>query len=336
MVDFILALVFLFLAFIFLELEKGYKILPLDELRFRAKHNNPVYDLIYRVNTFNKALDYTLWFLITLSATLGVVLFNKIAPFWIGLIAVALFLFILFIWLPNRKLNKTSIFFIKNFTPLLIKFLNISYPLFGRLKLNKERSIHYQNSVFEFGDLKKFYKNLSHKDDIRITNDELKILINFTKLFTKSVSEVGQNYSKLTKIKVSDPISPVVLDELYKSKQDFILVLDKQKKVVGYLDIKNVDIRKEGRVEDYIQTDLNYLSEEDSLIEVFLAYQKTGSLVYLIVDDNQKTVGLINVKDVIDLILKNKNLVNDFNYSSIDEVSKKYLNTEINPSDKIE
>ncbi len=330
MIDFILALLFLLLTFILLELEKAYKVLPIDELRFRAKQNDSIYDLIYRVNVFNKSLDYTLWFLIAIFSALSVVLFNKLAPFLIGLIAVALFVFVLFIWLPNKKLNKVSIFFVKLFTPLLIKFLNLSYPLFSKLKLNKERTIAYPNSVFEFSDLKNFFKNLANQEDVRMTNDEIKVLINFTKLFTKFITEVGQKWSKLKKIKASDPIGPVVLDELYKSKQDFIPVQDSNKKVVGYLDMRNLNISKDGKVEDYMQADLSYLNEEDSLIEVFLAYQKTGSPVFLIIDDNQKNVGLITVKDIINLILKNKNLINEFNYSSIDDVSKKYLDTETN------
>lgn len=336
MLDFIIALLFLGLTFSFIEIDKAYHLLPIEEIKFRVRNNDRIYTLIYQVNSFQGLSKVLVWVLIVVSSSISLILFDKSTPLIISFLAIVLFIFYLFIWLPNKNSTKIGNFFVRLYSPAIIKILNFSYPLLGRIKFLTKQKSSYKHQVFDFYDLKEFLKQLGKSEDVRINRDEAKILQNLTNFFTKPVSDYSIPWSKVKKIKSEDPFSPIILDELYKSKQSFIPVIDQNKTPIGMLDIKNLNLKKEGKVKDYMSQDLFFLNEEDGLIEIFLAFQKTLSRVFLIVDQSEKISGLISLDMAVDVLLQNKHLVNDFNYSSLANVSQKYLPKEETIDDKIE
>src|SRR6266446_6595999 len=123
MVPFIFALLLVSLALLMLTLEKTYFYVPYKELKRQAAHGDQLAATLYRAAAYDSELKLLLWLLTGLCASAGIVLFARVAPPLLGFTAVALVVWLGFVWLPRTRLTLTGARLAEWCTPALVEML---------------------------------------------------------------------------------------------------------------------------------------------------------------------------------------------------------------------
>src|SRR5579862_2806792 len=129
MITFIVALLLIGLALVTLLLLKVYAYLPLKELKRQAAHEDAVATALYRAAAYGRTLQLTLWLIIGLATAGGFLLFDRLAPPILGFSAVALTLWVAFLWLPRSRLTGVEAQAAVLVTPLVVWLLRALHPL---------------------------------------------------------------------------------------------------------------------------------------------------------------------------------------------------------------
>ncbi len=99
----------------------------------------------------------------------------------------------------------------------------------------------------------------------------------------------------------SDTIGPVLIDELHKNGQGYMLVRESAKgDFVGLLAFKRLNLKSTGQVKNVMDKEIYYLHADDSLAQALHAFFTTNCPLFVVVDSAGDYVGIIT----IDIILR--------------------------------
>lgn len=298
MADYIYSIILLIISLISIELKKSYQALPKAELRKRARADDQLASKIYSAVAYEQSLEILLWLIIIICSAGSIFFFYRVAPLWFGFIAVVLFLAIAFAWLPKRRMDSISQKLAVYITPLIVWLLNYLHPIFKNIikyKPNNHTGLYDKQDLIKLIDLQK------NQTDSKIAKEDLDLIKNGLKLADKTVGNYCISWSKIHHTLAHEAAGPILLDELHKSGQLYIPVLEdnQTKKVIGMINTGAIDIAKAGLVKDLMDNSVHYLNEDDSLLTAIKAITLTGSPVFVVLDKKQQPVGLITIKDII-------------------------------------
>ena len=102
---------------------------------------------------------------------------------------------------------------------------------------------------------------------------------------------------------IKDAISKIKSEYDDKETLDICFITDKSKKLMGYIELKDLIINNENKVVgDIMNTDIKYvntLTDQEEVAKIIKEYDLTSIAV---VDSEQKLVGIITIDDIIDII----------------------------------
>jgi len=302
MITFAFALLLAALALCIVVLEKTYFYLPIKELkRQAARHEEPAATL-FRAAAYGIDLKVLLWILIGLCAAGSFVLFERIAPDFLGFLAVVLILWFGFLWLPRTRLTGVGAQLAVWCTPVVVELLRWWHPV-GRY-LSRFVARHHvgeHTGLYEKEDLFDLLDRQRHQSDNRITDDELTRMRSVLQFGEYRVGDITIPRKEVRAVAVDEPISPVLVDELHHSGHVRFPVYDgKPSNVVGTLPLEVVaDIKHKGVVRDYYDEHLAFVHENDSLEQALRAFYETRQHLFIVINNADHYVGIVTLSDVL-------------------------------------
>ena len=145
--------------------------------------------------------------------------------------------------------------------------------------------------------------------------------------FDKKVSEVMTPRTVIDFIKKSEFLGPLVLDELHLLGHSRLPVIDGDlDHVVGVLhlrDLLSLDDKKSTTAEKAMENKVYYIREDDSLEHALAGFIKTRHHLFVVINKNRETVGLVTLEDVMEALIGRRIVDEDDVYEDLRAVAEK-------------
>lgn len=153
-------------------------------------------------------------------------------------------------------------------------------------------------------------ENVISTDKDILSAEQKRLVLNGLKFYQKTAKQVMIKRSDIMTVKGSEVMGPLTLDKLYKSKQDFALVIGKNiDEVKGVLSLQELltveaDSDTTKTAIKMAKTPPYYISQELTLGESLdeMLENKTDTLI--VTDKNQNTTGLITIEILLGALVK--------------------------------
>jgi CBS domain containing-hemolysin-like protein len=300
--DFFLAVILLVLALVGVVARKTYFFLPIHELKRRAEKHDHVAETLYRAAAYGNSLKTMLWLYIGVTTAGSIILLARELPIWVSLLIVGPLLWAAFSWLPATRLTGPGVRLTTMITPPVVWLLNYLHPLLGRgADLVESRYvIPIHTRIFEKEDLLRLVERQQHQPDSRISEEELEIVRHALTFDEQAVGDILTSRKKLKTVMADDTLGPVLIDELHKGGQQYVLVREKAKgPVIGTLNFSTLGIKSTGKVRDVMDDTVYYVHENDTLSEALHAFFVTNHPMFVVVNSFEEFVGIITVETIL-------------------------------------
>lgn len=300
------AIILLLLAIAGVVVRKTYYYLPVRELKRRAAHGDELASQLYRAVAYESSLRALLWLYIGLMTAGSLVLLARILPIWASLLVVGPILWAAFSWLPASRMTKVGARLTIMVTPIITFILNYLHPILSRSTdaVQKHTTINDHTGLYERDDLIKLIEQQEWQKDSRFSVEELEIAKRALSFDEYKVADIVIPRKKIKTVLENDTIGPILIDELHKSGQDYVLVKDKKGgTVTGTLEFKRLGINSEGKVADHMNDKVYYIHEDDSLSQALHAFFATNHALFIVVNSFEEYIGIVSVEKILEQLL---------------------------------
>lgn len=126
----------------------------------------------------------------------------------------------------------------------------------------------------------------------------------------KKVSEIMTPKSVIDFIKHSEFLGPLVLDELHALGHSRLPVIAEDlDHIVGVLhlrDLLSLDVKRSATAEKAMEPKVFYIREDDTLEHALAAFIKNRHHLFIVINKNRETVGLLTLEDVMEVMIGRK------------------------------
>lgn len=303
MLLFLSALGCLAIMFLAIILKKSYSYLPTRELQRKATAADPYATVFWRAVAYGESLQVLLWLVIGLSAAGGVILLSQVAPAFLGLMAVALLIWLAFAWLPNSKLTPFGVRLALWCTPAVVWVLRkVNAPLTRIADVFLRRyPADTHTGVYEREDLIDIIDRQKKQSDSRLKEAQLERLERALKFDDRKVRDIVVPRKTVVTINIDESIGPVLLDELHASKHNqFPVYEDKATNIVGTVLLRDLAAaRAGGKVASHVAKQVFYIHEGDDLVSALEAFHATKASMLMVVNGFEEYIGILTLNDVL-------------------------------------
>ncbi|HSW85300.1 MAG TPA: CBS domain-containing protein [Candidatus Saccharimonadales bacterium] len=339
MTNIILAIVFLLLALLGIVVRKTYYYLPARELKRRASKQDRIASQLYRAVAYGSSLRTMLWLYIGLTSAASLILLARLLPIWISLLIVGPLLWIAFSLIPATRSTKFGIRLTMFLTPFVAWLLNYLHPILSRGSeaVAKRVNVKEHTGMFERQDLIELVEQQGRQRDNRLTDEELEIVRRALKFDDYKVSQIMTPRKSVKFVLASDTVGPILIDEIHKSGQAYVLVRKTNKgEFVGSLWLQKLSLGSHGQVSDIMDPVLYYLHENDALGQALHAFFVTNCLLFVVINSFEEFVGVLTIKDVLKQLLGHMPGEDFDQYTNLTTVAARHVKTkQTDKSDKI-
>jgi CBS domain containing-hemolysin-like protein len=328
--DLELAIIFLVLALMGIVVRKTYYYLPPREVKRRAGKGDKLAASLFKAVAYGNSLSVLLWLYIGLTSAAGLILMSRQSPVWISLLVVALLLWLAFSLVPSTRTTSLGIGLTRAVTPAVAWCLNYISPVLNRASQTIEGRYISGNhtKMFERSDLLQLVEKQKTQQDSRFSEAELDIIRRALTFDENKVRDVLTPKKIIKTILADDAIGPILIDEVHKSGQDYVLVREKARgQVIGTLAFNNLGIDSKGHVRDVMDKNVYYLNEDDSLRAALSAYFATSSPTFIVVNNAEEFVGIVTIENVIHHLVGDLFQEDFDNYTSAQAVATRHMKT---------
>jgi CBS domain containing-hemolysin-like protein len=304
--NFIFGIIFLILALFGMVLRKTYFSLPLNELKRRAQKHDPHASELYRAAAYGNSLKSLLWLYIGLTSAISLILLARVLPVWIGILIVGPLLWIVFWLLPASRTSRMGRWLTRVVTPFIAWLLNYLHPLLSRsADFVEHRYIAPKHTgLYERSDLLSLIRYQQTLPDSRFSSEELEIVERTLNFDSYTVKDITTPRAQVKTILASDVIGPVLIDELHKNAQDYVLVRETKKgPFVGILAFNKLNLKSTGQVGNSMEATVYYLHENDTLSEALHAFFVTNHPLFAVVNSFEEYVGTVSIENILEKLL---------------------------------
>jgi CBS domain containing-hemolysin-like protein len=282
----------------------GYETLSTSHLRHWARQKDGAAQKLYPLKARGSATLLTIELVRALSLGAVVILIGVHLSSWLAWLAVSLLFFVAFVVFTQLYLKPFGIRLLVWCSAPLLNVTNFLKPITLPLGRVFDRFIENEPVTLTRSELTGLLKAVD-PEDTDLTVDELRILANVLKFSHKTVHGVMIPKSKVTTVKVTETLSPIILDELYKSGHErFPVVAEDGKNVAGILNLHDLtDVKHHASVAETMQEKVYFVDEDRDLDDVLRVFYKTKQSVFVVHNQVSDMVGLISVEDIVQEIL---------------------------------
>lgn len=164
-----------------------------------------------------------------------------------------------------------------------------------------------------------------------LRKSEQKLVASALVFADKTVASVMTPRSVINTIKSSEFIGPLVLDELHSLGHSRLPVIDEDlDHIIGVLhlrDMLSLDVRVSKTAEQLMEKKVHYIYQEDTLQHALAAFIKTRHHLFIVINENRETVGLLSLEDVMEALIGQKIVDEDDLHSDLRSVAAKAAKT---------
>ncbi len=301
-----MALVFL----IAVGLYRVYHLVPLSELKRRARTGSRPGAAIYKTVAQGTLTDVLLW----LAGTVSLIALTKLAAgysWWLlGLVILAAAW--LTVFAPKPKDGGWSWRLAGYASPHVGKAVSSLAPVLRPLTVlfPAGRHPHVHTGFYEKEDLLALLNRQNRLVDNRIPEDELKMAAGALTFGDKKVADVMVPRRQVRFIERDEAIGPMLMDELFKTGHSRFPVIrgsvrPSAPEVVGTLYIPDLlkNLEKPGKVRDIMHHDSRFINETHNLHQALDAILKSQHHLLVVVNNFEEMVGVITLEDILEQII---------------------------------
>jgi CBS domain containing-hemolysin-like protein len=160
-----------------------------------------------------------------------------------------------------------------------------------------------------------------------LTPDERKLLASTLQFCEKTVQQVMTPRTVIDSIKQSEFLGPLVLSELHSLGHSRLPVIDGDiDHVVGVLhirDLLSLDIKRSTTAEKAMEAKVFYIHQDDTLEHALAAFLKVRHHLFIVINDQRETVGLVTLEDVIEALIGRRIVDEDDIHDDLRAVAKR-------------
>lgn len=122
----------------------------------------------------------------------------------------------------------------------------------------------------------------------------------------KRVGDLMVKKDKMVFVKGDEMLGPLTLDKLYQSGFTNFPVINRRERVVGVLHteaLNALEIRKMDTAAKYIDKEVHYLHERDTLAFSVEEIERTNAYYFLVLDEREELVGFFTIRMLLDYLL---------------------------------
>ncbi|MBX4197337.1 CBS domain-containing protein [Candidatus Saccharibacteria bacterium] len=325
-------LVYILLAAVLVKcvlLYKLYSSVPVLELKRRARMKDKRAVALYKVASYESALDVLLWIL-GIASAVTLFIWSARTAWWLAAVVMVLTAWLV-IWAPAPKpdgwagaLASLS----ARYQAALLSFLN---PLLSRLGswLPPAKQAHFHTGLYEKNDLLELLSKQNKQLDNRIAESDLRIAGGAMTFGDKVVSSVMTPRRQVKLVAATESVGPLLMDELHQSGHSrFPVVKDSTKSVLpqfaGTLYLRDVvGFDGTAKVKDLARKDVYFINEDSDLRQALDAFLKTHHHLLIVVNSFEEMVGVLSIEDVFEQII-GKPIIDEFDsYENLQAVAAK-------------
>jgi CBS domain containing-hemolysin-like protein len=190
----------------------------------------------------------------------------------------------------------------KQFEPGLLMLIDRYHSLFSLIRGRREASgdIHLESR-------EQLIHLVEGAGDI-LTADEKRLIKHGLHFGSILVSSVMTPAGAIDKIAKSEMVGPLVLDDLHQTGHSSFPVIDKDiHHVVGILHIRDLLVVNSGKssttAEKSMEPRVHYIREDQTLDHALAAFLRSHTHLFIVVNDQHETVGLLTLEDIIEKLL---------------------------------
>lgn len=279
-----------------------YSHFSVSELSRRAKASK---EYAYELDR-QKRLGDIETFLRTISAILflAVVLLLIVTFGWLAGVIAAVFLAILYPALARIKLIKTPA--LRLYDAWEPRLLKIVAKLHGLLEFLHDAPFYGPEQYRRFDSRDELAELIENSRDV-LSDDERKLMSTALAFKSKTVESVMTPRNVVDFIKKEEFLGPLVLSELSALGHSRLPVVDKDlNQVVGILhlrDMLSLDNKRSVTAEKAMEAKVYYIHHNDTLEHALAAFLKTRHHLFVVINDQRETVGIITLEDVIETLI---------------------------------
>ncbi len=140
-----------------------------------------------------------------------------------------------------------------------------------------------------------------------LDESEKQSLVSNIHFSAKKAKDIMSVKEKIASIGKNEMLGPLVLDQLHKTGHSSFPVFDgSPDKIVGILNIKDIVSLKDKQshmVKTVMNTHVHKIFEEQFVEDVLADFLHHRSHLFIVVDENEKTAGVVSLQDVVKTIL---------------------------------
>ncbi|MAU34200.1 hypothetical protein CMN23_03695 [Candidatus Saccharibacteria bacterium] len=168
-------------------------------------------------------------------------------------------------------------------------------------------------------------KLIQQSKDILSANDRL-LLSHGLQFAQKHVDEVMTPRAAIDSIKKGEFLGPLTLSELHDLGHSRLPVTDGDlDHIVGILhlrDLLSLDNKKSATAEKVMEQRVFYIHQEDTLEHALAAFIRTRRHLFVVINGNRETVGLLSLEDVVEALLGRKIMDEDDVHEDLHAVAR--------------
>lgn len=308
MVSFFLTLFFGLFALIAISLQRTYAVVPVKELRRRARAGDEFADVLYRAVGYGHSLRVFLWVLVGITWSIYFVYVANVWPDFTAFVLSVILLVGGLVYTPSGKVNALGGRLAALISPTIAWLLNYLHtPIDAMVQFTRRhRPVHMHTGLYEREDLVELLERQQVQADNRIVEEELRIALHALTFGQLIIRDVMTPRRMVKMVQADETVGPLLMTELHKSGHSRFPVYDGAKdNVVGMLYLRELTKAKAGgHVKAIMRSgDVCYVREDKPLTEVLQAVFKTRQHLMIVVNSFEEFVGIITVEDVLEQIV---------------------------------
>lgn len=170
-------------------------------------------------------------------------------------------------------------------------------------------------------------QHLVERSGTILKENERKLLVHALGFVDRTVEAVMTPRSVIVSIEKDEFLGPLVLSELHSNGHSRLPVIDKDlNHVVGMLhlrDLLSLDNKSSSTAENMMERKVFYIHQQDTLEHALAAFLKCRHHLFVVINDERETVGLLSLEDVLEALLGRQIVDEDDNHADLRAVAAK-------------
>lgn len=207
----------------------------------------------------------------------------------------------------------------------LLDYIGQSTSYLNTIRSVNNRDISYDKTI---GSREELVRLVSETTSV-LTPSEKRLLISGLEFEAKLVKDVMTPKSEIVSIAKNEFLGPITLDDIHKRGHGRLPVTNGDiDHIVGILNIKDLlslEDKKSTTAGKAMDDKVYYIKEDQSLAHALAAFLKTGEPLFIVINSQRETRGLITLEDVVEALIGRK-IKDEFeSHHNINVVSRRQI-----------